>query len=378
MSQISRLRDAEISNGNLINADDIDAELNQLVSESNSQDTRIGAIESSAITLNGIKSFASAPKMDQIDERTSNVGVTIDGVLVKDGGIRLNPVTGYTPSANGELGYDSTSHAYKVVINGAAKILRHDGNTFPKGYLNGPVPVYTSASTITLKAGTVARNSSNMADIEVGSDLALSLSAAGANGLDAGIEAANTWYYVYLIKKSGDGTVAGLLSTVNEASIGGITLPAGYDLKRQLPLAVRNDSSSNIIPFVVSAAWPHRPRIRYRDFTNATATYRVLNAGSATTETSISFASLVPPISTIVGLNAQLVYVSNSQECQIRKDSSVLTRYIGFAASGNGTGTHYFSDEDLTSSQTLEYKMGGGGSTASFFVREFIVTEVNS
>jgi len=45
MSQISRLKDAEITNGNLINADDIDTELNQLVAESNSQDTRLGSLE---------------------------------------------------------------------------------------------------------------------------------------------------------------------------------------------------------------------------------------------------------------------------------------------------------------------------------------------
>jgi hypothetical protein len=103
MSQISRLKDAEISNGNLINADDIDAELNQLVSECNSQDTRLTSLESGAMTIAGVKTFTSAPKMDQIDERTAAAGVTIDSVRCKDG---LVLVSG-TPTTGGEIGYAS-------------------------------------------------------------------------------------------------------------------------------------------------------------------------------------------------------------------------------------------------------------------------------
>lgn len=123
MSQISRLRDAEISNGNLINADDIDTELNQLVSESNNQDTRLTNLESSTMTIAGVKTFSSAPKTDQIDERTINAGITIDSVLHKDGYIKVLPTASYIPSSSGELGYDSTSNTYKVMENGVAKTL---------------------------------------------------------------------------------------------------------------------------------------------------------------------------------------------------------------------------------------------------------------
>lgn len=129
MSQISRLRDAEIANGNLINADDIDAELNQLVSESNSQDTRLGNLESSAMTIAGVKTFSSAPKLDQIDERTLNAGVSIDSVLHKDGAIQVLPTAAYTPSGNGDFGYDSTSHTYKVMENAVVKTVNTTVNT---------------------------------------------------------------------------------------------------------------------------------------------------------------------------------------------------------------------------------------------------------
>lgn len=123
MSQISRLRDAEISNGNLINADDIDVELNQLVAESNGQDTRLTSLESSAMTINGAKTFTSAPKMDQIDERTAAAGVTIDSVLHKDGTIRVPGSADYTPEADGDFGYDSTDHVYKVMTNSVPRHL---------------------------------------------------------------------------------------------------------------------------------------------------------------------------------------------------------------------------------------------------------------
>jgi hypothetical protein len=123
MSQISRLRDAEISNGNLINADDIDVELNQLVAESNSQDSRLSTVESSALTFNGIKTFSSAPKTDQIDERSLDAGIIIDGVLHKDGAIRVPGTAGYMPAVNGDFGYDPTSHQYRGMVNGKVRTL---------------------------------------------------------------------------------------------------------------------------------------------------------------------------------------------------------------------------------------------------------------
>ena len=120
MSQISRLHQAEIANGNLIDADDISDELDQLVTQSNGQDTRLTNIESSAMTLAGVKTFSSAPKTDQIDERTPAAGVTLDGVLHKDGYIKTAPATQpYVPAANGEFGLDTTNGAYKGMIGGS-------------------------------------------------------------------------------------------------------------------------------------------------------------------------------------------------------------------------------------------------------------------
>lgn len=92
MSQIARLKEIEIANGNLINADDLNAEFNQLVSESNGQDTRMTAIESSAVTLNGVKTFNAPPRLNQLDEAISQAGIRIDGVQCHDGLINPKPV----------------------------------------------------------------------------------------------------------------------------------------------------------------------------------------------------------------------------------------------------------------------------------------------
>lgn len=115
MGNIARLRDAEISNGNLIDADDIAAELNQIVSAYNANDTILTNLTTGTYTLSGVKTFSSTPKMDAISERSAGSGVTVDGVLLKDSMATLSGV----PSAAGMVGYDSDVLKYH---NGSAVV----------------------------------------------------------------------------------------------------------------------------------------------------------------------------------------------------------------------------------------------------------------
>lgn len=109
MAQISRLKDSEISEGNAIIADDLNAEFDQLVSESNSQDTRLTAVEGNTFTNQ--KTFNAGLKTDTILEKTAGSGVTADSVRLKDG---MAKVSG-TPTESGEIGYDDN------------ELLFHDG-----------------------------------------------------------------------------------------------------------------------------------------------------------------------------------------------------------------------------------------------------------
>lgn len=109
MTQIARLRDPQIENGQPNNATDIDVELNQLVAAHNDQDTQINTINNSASTFAGLKTFSAGIKTDVIDERTSSTGVTVDSVLLKDG---MAKVAG-TPTVDGQIGYASNLFIFR-------------------------------------------------------------------------------------------------------------------------------------------------------------------------------------------------------------------------------------------------------------------------
>ncbi len=65
-----------------------------------------------------------------------------------------------------------------------------------------------------------------------------------AGGLDTGAKANNTWYHVWLIRRSDTGVVDALFST----SATSPTMPTNYDQKRRIG-AVKTDGSGNIIAF---------------------------------------------------------------------------------------------------------------------------------
>lgn len=385
MSQISRLRDAEISNGNLINADDIDAELNQLVAESNGQDTRLTNIETANLTISGTKSFSSVVKMDEIQERSAEAGVIIESVKLKDGSLRLEQKPGFYCSSNGEIGYDSTEHVYRLQVNNVSKYLVHEGNpVLYKGGITGPAPIHTSGSTLTLKTGLRARNSTNATDIELTSDITLSLDSSGLNGLDTGSKANHTWYYVYLVKRSVSGATGVVFSTANEAAGGSITLPTGYDLKRQLPLAVKTDASSSILPFYITVGWPYRPMIKYRmtiqpiNVTPTAGQPNVLDGGTATTYTDVLLANYVPPISTQAVLRGGIYQISATNKYgYIRKKGSSVDEFILCNAAGKTYAEYEAEIVETDANQIIQYRMTDATSAMDLNVQGYVVTELN-
>lgn len=87
MAQIARLHIAQIANGNVINATDLSDEFNQLVTAHNDVDDRLDDIENNNVSLDGVKTFLSNPKMDGITEKTVGGGVAVDNLTLKDGSI---------------------------------------------------------------------------------------------------------------------------------------------------------------------------------------------------------------------------------------------------------------------------------------------------
>lgn len=118
MAHISRLKTAEIADDNLIEASDLNAEFDQLVNSANTQDDSISQILTGNYTQTGNVVLQNALSASTIAESVNNTGVTADGVLLKDSYVKVGS-TGYTPAADGEFGYDSTSKTYKGRSNGS-------------------------------------------------------------------------------------------------------------------------------------------------------------------------------------------------------------------------------------------------------------------
>jgi hypothetical protein len=107
-----------------------------------------------------------------------------------------------------------------------------------RGYLAGLQRTANTTTTLTLGAG-VAMDDTNttMLSLEAGT---INCATVGADGLDAGALANNTWYHVFVIGKT-DGTRARLAS----ASVSSPTMPSGYTLKRRIS-SFRTDGSAQI------------------------------------------------------------------------------------------------------------------------------------
>ena len=148
MSQISRLRNAEIANGNLINADDIAAELNQLVTESNAQDTRIGTVESGAFTQSGTLTTTNSLVTNGIAERTADAGVTVDGTPIRNGYLNVQAISATVSTIDTSVDVITTAAAHGFATGDALKVRAVIGATLPGG-LSGATTYYAKVLTAT-------------------------------------------------------------------------------------------------------------------------------------------------------------------------------------------------------------------------------------
>jgi len=125
-------------------------------------------------------------------------------------------------------------------------------SALPRSYISGLGLSNNSTDSnkdIDIAAGE-CRDSTNAADLVLAAALTKQLDAAWAvgtsqGGLDTGTVAANTWYHVWLIKRSDTGVVDALFSS----SASSPTMPTDYDYKRRVRGSILTDGSANIIAF---------------------------------------------------------------------------------------------------------------------------------
>ena len=154
-----------------------------------------------------------------------------------------------------------------------------------------------SVTTVTVTADElVVKNSSYIGTTINSVSKTVDITVSGAGGLDAGVEA-NVWYYIYIIRKSTDGTVSSLLST----SATSPTMPTGYDQKA-LVSAVHNTAGD----FVDFTQYGNR-----YTFTTPGTAYNTTTSGWTVVDTT----AYVP---SSIALNAfGVLWTSTSQDAQI-------------------------------------------------------------
>lgn len=187
-------------------------------------------------------------------------------------------------NSSGGLTKSTLTAGYMVTVqnqSGAIKI-----NSIPKGYINGLTVSFNSVSSVVIGSGSCA-DSTGTFGIESNSNITVSITTSGVNGLDTGAEAPSTWYAVYIISDSNlINPPAGLLSTNSTTP----TMPSGYDKFRRVGF-IRNNASSNILNFIQSGT--QESRIYY--WNDALANFVILTNGSATAFTAVSASSSMCP-----------------------------------------------------------------------------------
>jgi hypothetical protein len=158
------------------------------------------------------------------------------------------PVVGLSAGAHTLVVTASPSNTYLQLYYYQMAIMRFRG-----GYVqpeNIPILAYSSASVINVQAapGAASRLWAVLNDGKrryADAPLTIDLTGSGEGGLDTGSEASSTWYYCYLVPDSTDDGQLNVVCSVTDPDSGG---PTGYNAWKYLG-AVRNDGSSDIIPF---------------------------------------------------------------------------------------------------------------------------------
>lgn len=397
---ISRLY--TFSAGTTIQSSQMNGEFNQIISTTNEKAGRAvdqtisgvntfsgNNIHSGDNSFTGINTFshASSPiKTDFLLENTSDTGVTIDSVTLKDGYINIDVEGADDPASlnDGDIWYDATSNVFQGRANGATVDIQTAAAdaALPTNHIQGALVEYATNATATIGIGNV-RNSADDHNIAITAARTCNVTVSGAGGLDSADSEGNSeWYYVYIIDdSSGSNTEACLLSETNENASGTITMPSGYDEKRQLPMAIRNDSSGAFIPWQIGEGWPHRPVV---NFLVETTVYdsawvdgdtNVVSNGTASSATDVSLASFTPAISRRVNMHLTNYGNTTLGFTTVQEKSGTEEKHFMSGSSGAVVTSHDFTIA-TSSSQVIQYT-DDGVIGVGLDVMGFIVTEMD-
>jgi hypothetical protein len=221
------------------------------------------------------------------------------------------------------------------------------GAAVTQGAVVGLQLAWATVDTVTIGAGFCA-DSTGAEVITVSSTLTGDLSTTGANGLDTGARAVDTWYHLHVIK--GSSGVASLWSLSRTAP----TLPSGYtDAFRWVGTFYNvDDTFSGELRNLVHIEGLGISRLFFLHEPAVDA--KVLTDGAATTWTDLDFSAYCPPTSRVVRIIPHLKSQSFGPVCYWRMDGSTPT--LGQTALGiDGRQMGSPIDVLMSTAQVSEY-----------------------
>lgn len=146
-----------------------------------------------------------------------------------------------------------------------------------RGYIDGLIPTWNSATSLSLSAG-----SAYIPGLAKNKTLAAPLTLSGLS------LTASTWYYLYLYDNAGTAALE-LVTTAPAAPYSGNAMTKNGDTSRRFVFAVKTNASGGLMRFQVDSS----SVCNYLEDVTA-APFLVLNAGAAATPTLVSMSGVVP------------------------------------------------------------------------------------
>lgn len=183
----------------------------------------------------------------------------------------------------------------------------------------------------------------------------ITMTTAGAGGLDTGGVAASTWYYAYGITKD-DGTKA-LIASLSSAAP---TLPVGYTKWARIG-SFRTDGTANKYPLRFGQAGRF---VDYRPASGSNLTaFPTLATGAAATWTAIGISNVMPPTAGRIKININNLAVSSSIGIATNVNevtSTGASMWTNNTTAGGSSGSVSY----ITPESTNIYWMAAGNSVA--------------
>jgi hypothetical protein len=210
----------------------------------------------------------------------------------------------------------------------------------------GQPPRTTSLTQVQLPAGLITKSSTGVRMPANSSALTASINSSGANGLDTGTKANDTWYWLYYVT----GTAGqALLFSANASSP---TLPSGYTLFRNLRTPFRTNGDGNLAAMVYDGfgTGVHTGYYTQPDYTNygrdtMTGGNVALNGGNST-----SFALVTVTLVPVDSTAGQFSWMCRTNTVTLRKPDATYSVSIS-------TGT----PDTVDFSHTTWLELGGTG-----------------